>query len=188
MPLHSFTYSTNIYREPKFAKLLDRIWAYRNWNQAGPCGAPQHGSHSVSCFLFVGDRLQPPWPSLSPKGQIQTVANQGKGMKRQGKSSKTKQKTWDQIKGVQALHTPKSYQQRHPWTIYMKLLTGLGHTILRGTSPLCTLLPGKEIKLFSTSPKTLSLRYDSALVHRCQVFDIKMNKTEKVSIFLALMF
>ena len=32
----------------------------------------------VPCSLFVGNRLQTPWPSLSPKGQIQTVANQGR--------------------------------------------------------------------------------------------------------------
>ena len=38
--------------------------------------------------LFVGNSLQPPGSSLSPKGQIQTVANQGReGMQRQGKSS-----------------------------------------------------------------------------------------------------
>ena len=37
-------------------------------------------------FLFVGNRLQPPLPSLSPKGQIRTVANQGReGMQRQGR-------------------------------------------------------------------------------------------------------
>ena len=35
-------------------------------------------------FLFVGNRLQPPPPSLSPKGQIRTVANQGReGIQRQ---------------------------------------------------------------------------------------------------------
>ena len=46
--------------------------------RAGPCGAPGHGSLSV----------QPPRPSLSSKGQVQTVANQGReGMQTQGKSS-----------------------------------------------------------------------------------------------------
>ena len=29
-------------------------------------------------FLFVGNRLQPPWPSLSSKGEIWTVVNQRK--------------------------------------------------------------------------------------------------------------
>ena len=32
----------------------------------------------VPCFLFVGNRLQPPQPSLSSKWQVQTVANQEK--------------------------------------------------------------------------------------------------------------
>ena len=39
------------------------------------------------CFLFVGNRLQPPWPSLSSNRQIQTVADQGReGMQRQGRN------------------------------------------------------------------------------------------------------
>ena len=42
----------------------------------------------VPHFLFVGNRLQPPRSSLSPKGQIQTFVHQGsKGMQRQRRSS-----------------------------------------------------------------------------------------------------
>ena len=33
---------------------------------------------SVPHFLFVRNRVQPPWPSLSSKGQVQTAANQGR--------------------------------------------------------------------------------------------------------------
>ena len=54
------------------------------------------------------------------------------------------------------------------WTISIKLVTIFpkwGH--LKGMSPLCHPLPVNAIKLsFSTSPKTLSLRFDSARVHR----------------------
>ena len=59
------------------------------WNLAGPCRAPGHGNLSVSPISFlVGNRPQPPWPSLSSTGQVQTVANQGReGMQRQGSSS-----------------------------------------------------------------------------------------------------
>ena len=32
----------------------------------------------VSHSLFVGNRLQPPWPSLSSEGQISTAAHQGR--------------------------------------------------------------------------------------------------------------
>ena len=54
----------------------------------GLCGAPGNGSLSVPHFLFVGNRLQPPWPFLSSKGQIQTVGNQGaEGTQRQGRRS-----------------------------------------------------------------------------------------------------
>ena len=42
----------------------------------------------VPCFLFVGNRLQPSWPSLRSKRQVQTVANQGReGTQRQRRSS-----------------------------------------------------------------------------------------------------
>ena len=42
----------------------------------------------VPCFLFVGNRLQPPWPSLRSKRQVQTVTNQGReGTQRQRRSS-----------------------------------------------------------------------------------------------------
>ena len=42
-----------------------------NWNWAGPCRAPRYKS-------FLCPMFQPPWPSLSSKEQIQTVANQGR--------------------------------------------------------------------------------------------------------------
>ena len=53
----------------------------------------------VPRFLFVGNRLQPPWPSLSSKGQVQTVANQGReGIQVQGKGSQeTIAQPWDRI-------------------------------------------------------------------------------------------
>ena len=42
----------------------------------------------VPRFLFVGNKLQPPWPSLSSKGQVQTVVDQGReGMQKQGRGS-----------------------------------------------------------------------------------------------------
>ena len=42
----------------------------------------------VPHFLFVGKKLQPPRPSLSTNGQIQTVAYQGReGMQKQRRSS-----------------------------------------------------------------------------------------------------
>ena len=52
-------------------------------NQLLPCG------ENFPCPPFlVGNRLQPPWPSLSSKGQIQAFANQGReGMQRQGRGS-----------------------------------------------------------------------------------------------------
>ena len=65
-------------------------------------------------FLSVGNRLQPPWPSLSSKGQIQTLLIKGEAAK---KSSEARSK------GVQSLKTPKTCQQPHSWTIAMKPLT-----------------------------------------------------------------
>ena len=97
------------------------------WNQAGPRGIPGHWKLSVPRFLFVGNKLQPLWPSLASKGQIQTVASRGgEGMQRRGRSSQETtlgqskgtrgiyQITW----GVQALHTQLSRVQLFttPWT------------------------------------------------------------------------
>ena len=48
-----------------------------------------------------------------------------------------------------------------------------GTQFLRGMSPLCLPLPGKAIKLFfSILTRTLSLRFNSAWVHRGWVFSI----------------
>ena len=54
-----------------------------------PVGLLGQKPFCVPCSLFVGHRLQPPWTSLSSKGQIRTVANQGReGMQRQGGAAK----------------------------------------------------------------------------------------------------
>ena len=58
----------------------------------------------------------------------------------------------------------------------MKRLTKsswVGHTGFVGMSLLCPPLPDKAMKLFfSTSPKTLPLRFNLTLVHRGQVFGL----------------
>ena len=57
--------------------------------EKGPVGLlDTHKSFFVSHFLFLGNNLQPPWPSLSSKGSAQTAVNQGReGMQRPGRSS-----------------------------------------------------------------------------------------------------
>ena len=80
---------------------------------------------------------------------------------------------------------PDPYQQPRPWTIAIKFLTKsrplsrppppaqVGTQSFWGMSPLCPPLPGKAVKLiFSTSPKTSSLRFNSAPVHRGWIFGI----------------
>ena len=65
------------------------LWGFWAWK-------PVRVPHS----LFVGNRLQPPCPSLSPKGQIhRTGANQGReGMQRQGRrSQETMVQPWDRV-------------------------------------------------------------------------------------------
>ena len=53
-----------------------------------PWGSLSWKPFCVPHFFFIAKRLQPPWPSLSSKGQIWTVGNQrGEGMQRQGESS-----------------------------------------------------------------------------------------------------
>ena len=46
----------------------------------------------VPCALFSGNRFQPPSPSLSHKGHIETVAHQGReGIQRQGEKKKSQE-------------------------------------------------------------------------------------------------
>ena len=53
-----------------------------------PCGGSwEHKAFCLLYFLFLGNKPQPPWPSLSSKGQPKTLANQGReGMQRPGRS------------------------------------------------------------------------------------------------------
>ena len=73
--------------------------------------------------------------------------------------------TWGQVKGIQALHIPDRYQQSHPWTLAIKLLTTSSwlrtHNLV--TSAVSSLIK-QTIKLFFyASPQLLSLRFDSVL-------------------------
>ena len=81
------------------------------------------------------------------------------------------------MKGVQALHTPwcllTTPPLNHCYKTPHQSLPGWDTPILRGMSLLCPPLPGKAVKLFfSTSPKTLFPRFDSAPVHRGRDFGI----------------
>ena len=56
-------------------------------------------SFRVLHFLFIRNRLQPPWTSLSWKAQVQTVPNQGReGIQRQERNSQeTTSQLWDSV-------------------------------------------------------------------------------------------
>ena len=110
-------------------------------------------------FLSVGNRLQPPWPSLSSKGQIQTLLTKGGAAKKPSEANQRECSPW-----------------RHPNCVSNPTLELLlwnpspnppiwGFIVFQGRSLLWLPLPGKAIKLlFSTSPKALSLRFYS---HQC---------------------
>ena len=83
---------------------------------------------------------------------------------------------------------PDPYQQPCPWTIAMKLLTKspkLDTEFWEARACCVPPLPGKAIKLFfSTSSKTLSPRFNSALLHRGRVLGIiKKHQTKSCSAF-----
>ena len=72
-----------------------------------------------------------------------------------------------------------------PIALLTKSSLGWDTQFLRAWSALLSPLPGKAIKLFfSTSLKTLSLRFDLALVHRGHVFGI-ISSAEKRFFFLS---
>ena len=68
---------------------LPALWVPRtSETKQGPVGSWAHKSFCVPHFLFLWNELQPPLPSLSSKGQVQTIANQGReGMQRPERSS-----------------------------------------------------------------------------------------------------
>ena len=79
-------------------------------------------------------------------------------------------------------HTPWSLSATLEWLLWNSSPNGpvLGHTVFQGMSLLCSPLPGKAIKLsFLLYQKTLSPRFNSAQVHRGQVFCIN-TKVESV--------
>ena len=70
---------------------------------------------SVPPFLFLGNKLQPPWPFLGSTGQVQTVSDQGReGMLGPGwRSQDTIVQPWGRV-----LVPPKASHI----TIFLKLL------------------------------------------------------------------
>ena len=78
------------------------------WNWAGSYGPPRYGLSVSPHFLFVRKRLQLLRPSLSPKGQAQTVTHQGnEGIQKQRKGQVTRQ-------GVQSNLIHFSETKTHP--------------------------------------------------------------------------
>ena len=78
------------------------------------------------------------------------------------------EKTWDRIKTVQALHSP--------------------YILSANLTLNCCYKPGKAAKLFfSTSPKTLPARFDSAPVHRGWGFDIIIRHLHSISCYTSML-
>ena len=70
---------------------------------------------------------------------------------------------WEQFKGVHILILSTASSLNFCYKTSHQNLQGWGHIVFECRSPLCPHLSGKAIKLFSsTSPKTLSLRFNSA--------------------------
>ena len=69
--------------------------------------------------LFVGNRLQPLWPSQSFKRQIWITANQGREVM-QGQGRRPPEA---RVKECRSFSHPDPYQQPYPCTIAIKVLT-----------------------------------------------------------------
>lgn len=178
-----------------------------------PVGLLSQNPFLAPCFLFVGNRLWPPWTTPSSEGQIRTVAKQEReGIQRQERNSQeTIVEPWDRVQVLpQKIHAKTSLnssQNQNPqqmedasifhsrWKepeilirlpeIRLKKCRPYAHTPPDLSNPtlepitiklLCksswwqepTLPPFacKAIMLFSTSPQTLSPRFNLAPVHR----------------------
>ena len=81
------------------------------WYGAGPCGAPRHKALLCLPFLWLQETafIYPPWPSLSSKGQIQAVVNEGReGMRDQGETSSQESPWGKALLPHQGIHTTVS--------------------------------------------------------------------------------
>ena len=134
--------------KPGFS-LID--WHLRE-SERGPCRAPGHKSLCVPLLLITGNRLQSSWPSLSSKGQVRTVANQGRErMQRQGRSSQKTivqpwGRTWFPLKGskqqylcavLQILKPPSDGRNHRPQAGWNQKVNGADFLLphLQPTSP-----------------------------------------------------
>ena len=69
---HSFRWITHLTTTVNSIYIISIEWSKTQW------GSLVWKPFPILCFLFVRDRLQPPWPSMSLKVQNLTAANQGK--------------------------------------------------------------------------------------------------------------
>ena len=73
-----------------------------SWYRSGPCGAPQYRSLFTSLITCLQEIvfIQPPGPSLSSRGQVQTVVNQERGgdeETREAQSEETRVQPWGRV-------------------------------------------------------------------------------------------
>ena len=73
-----------------------------SWYRSGPCGAPQYRSLFTSLITCLQEIvfIQPPGPSLSSRGQVQTVFNQERGgdeETREAQSEETRVQPWGRV-------------------------------------------------------------------------------------------
>lgn len=76
-----------------------------------PVGLLSQNPFLAPCFLFVGNRLWPPWTTPSSEGQIRTVAKQEReGIQRQERNSQeTIVEPWDRVQVLpQKIHAKTS--------------------------------------------------------------------------------
>ena len=122
-------------------------------------GSASRDTQNSMFELFFRIKISNKWKMLTTGEAV--TSKEGKRIRRPSEA---------RLKGCRPCTHPDPYQQTWPWAAATKLLNnppGLGHMTFEGTSPPCRPLPGKAIRLFfSTSHQTLSLRFDSALVHR----------------------
>ena len=137
------------------------------WDWAAPCGAPATEAFLCSHFLSAGNRLQPPWPALNPKGYSeQLLIRDGRGCRDKeditwgqikGTREAHKETTWGHVTGVQALLTLWSLSTTLPLNHCQKTTHQI--PLFLKHKPTVSPLPdkaNKAIKLFfTTSPQTL---------------------------------
>ena len=128
-------------RDP-LANIFCPVLSPSSWNEVGPCGAPGHRGFSAllpCCFLSIGNRLQPPWPSMNPKGRFKELLliREGTGCWDKGGAAKKQYcslgtRSWFHLQFSSVQSLSRVWLFATPWTAARQASLSINQLHLKG--------------------------------------------------------